>query len=99
MSAEPRMTAIYRKEQQNNIGQENKTNNNINMKSTHRGRTGVDEGCFKNILWAIQENITKMYNAKNHIYDENFKPKVMLCNCMFCCQVIDISIVYPYVFS
>ena len=36
-------------------------------------------GCFSNILWALQNNLVKMYNVRNHIYSENFKLK--LCTC------------------
>ena len=35
--------------------------------------------CFTNISIALQNNLVKIYNARNHIYDENFKLK--LCTC------------------
>ena len=33
-------------------------------------------GCFTNVSPALQNNLAKIYNAKNHIYGENFKLKV-----------------------
>ena len=36
-------------------------------------------GCFTNISWALQNNLAKVYNARNHIYGANFKLK--LCTC------------------
>ena len=38
--------------------------------------TGV---CFINVLRALQNNLAKIYNARNHINGENFKLK--LCTC------------------
>ena len=32
-------------------------------------------GCFTNVLRALQHNLVKIYNARNHIYDENSKLK------------------------
>ena len=36
-------------------------------------------GCFTNFSWALQNNLAKIHNAKNHICVENFKLK--LCTC------------------
>ena len=36
-------------------------------------------GCFTNVSRALQNNLAKIYSARNHIYGENFKPK--LCTC------------------
>ena len=36
-------------------------------------------GCFTNVSRALQNNIAKIYNARNNIYAENFKLK--LCTC------------------
>ena len=36
----------------------------------------MPRGCFTNILQALQHNLAKIYYARNHIYDENFKLKV-----------------------
>ena len=36
-------------------------------------------GCFFNVSRALQNNLAKTYNARNHIYGENFKLK--LCTC------------------
>ena len=36
-------------------------------------------GCFTNVSRALQNNLAKIYNARNHIYYENFKLK--LCTC------------------
>ena len=36
-------------------------------------------GCFTNVSRALQNNLAKIYNARNHIYGENFKLK--LCTC------------------
>ena len=36
-------------------------------------------GCFTNVLWALQNNLAKIYSVKNHIFSENFKLK--LCTC------------------
>ena len=36
-------------------------------------------GCFTNVSRALQNNLAKIYNAKNHIFSENFKLK--LCTC------------------
>ena len=37
-------------------------------------------GCFTNVSRALQNNLAKTYNARNHIHDENFKLK--LCTCV-----------------
>ena len=42
-------------------------------------RDGDPGGCFTNGLQALQNNLAKIYNARNHIDDENFKLK--LCTC------------------
>ena len=42
----------------------------------------VDEsrqGVFTNISLALQNNLAKIYNARNHIYSENFKLKLCMC--------------------
>ena len=36
-------------------------------------------GCFTNISRALQNKLAKIYNAKNHIYGENFKLKLGTC--------------------
>ena len=36
-------------------------------------------GCFTNISWALENNLAKIHNARNHIYGENFMLK--LCTC------------------
>ena len=36
-------------------------------------------GCFTNFLRALQKCVAKIYNAKNHIYSENSKPKLCMC--------------------
>ena len=36
-------------------------------------------GCFTNVSRAVQNNLPRLYNARKHIYGENFKPK--LCTC------------------
>ena len=36
-------------------------------------------GCFTNVVQALENNLVKIRNARNHIYDENFKLK--LCRC------------------
>ena len=36
-------------------------------------------GCFTNVSRALQNNLAKIYNAKNHIYSENFKLKFCTC--------------------
>ena len=36
-------------------------------------------GCFTYIVWALKNYLAKIYNARNHIYGENFKLK--LCTC------------------
>ena len=35
--------------------------------------------CFTNILLALQNNLVKIHNARNHIYGENFKLKLYTC--------------------
>ena len=37
------------------------------------------EGCFTNLSQAHQNNLTKLYNARNHFYGENFKLKLCMC--------------------
>ena len=39
----------------------------------------MPRGCFTNVSRALQQNLAKIYNAKNHIYDEYFKLKVCTC--------------------
>ena len=39
----------------------------------------VPGGCFTNISRALQNDIVKIYNARNHIYGENFKLKYCYC--------------------
>ena len=36
-------------------------------------------GCFTNVSQALQNNITKIHNTKNHNYGENFKHKLRSC--------------------
>ena len=36
-------------------------------------------GCFTNVSGAIQNNLAKIYNARNHIYGENVKLKLSMC--------------------
>ena len=36
-------------------------------------------GCFTNASRALQNNLTKIYNARNHIRGENFKLKLCAC--------------------
>ena len=36
-------------------------------------------GCFTNASRALQRNLAKIYNARNHIYSENFKLKICTC--------------------
>ena len=36
-------------------------------------------GCFTNVPRALQNNLAKIHNTRNHIYDQNFKLK--LCTC------------------
>ena len=36
-------------------------------------------GCFTNVSWALQNNLAKIYNARNDIYGENFKLKLCMC--------------------
>ena len=35
-------------------------------------------GCFTNASRALQNNLAKIYNARNHIYGENFKLKLCM---------------------
>ena len=37
-------------------------------------------GCFTNVSQVLPNNVAKIYNARNHIYGENFKLK--LCTCV-----------------
>ena len=39
-----------------------------------------DQGCFINVPKAVQNNLPKIYNTRNHLYNENFKLK--LCTCV-----------------
>ena len=39
----------------------------------------VSKGCFINALWALQNNLAKIYNARDHIHGENFKTKLCIC--------------------
>ena len=39
----------------------------------------MPECCFTNISRALQNNLAKIYNARNHIYGENFKLIVCMC--------------------
>ena len=43
-----------------------------------RGRQGPG-GCFTNISRALQNNLSKIHNTRNHIYGENFKLKLCAC--------------------
>ena len=36
-------------------------------------------GCFTNVSRALQNNLPKIHNTGNHIYDENFKLKICTC--------------------
>ena len=36
-------------------------------------------GCFTIILWVLQNNRTKIYYARNHIFGENSKLKLCMC--------------------
>ena len=45
----------------------------------HLTRSQASGGCFTNVSRALQNNLAKIYNARNHIYGENFKLK--LCTC------------------
>ena len=38
----------------------------------------MPRGCFTNVLRALQHNLAKIYNARNHIYDEHFRLKVCM---------------------
>ena len=46
------------------------------MRLSEKQRSG---GCFTNVSWALQNNLAKIHNTKNHIYGEYFKLK--LCSC------------------
>ena len=35
-------------------------------------------GCFTNLSQALQNNLTRIYNARNHIYGENCKLKIII---------------------
>ena len=37
------------------------------------------EGCYTNVSRALENNLTKTYNARNHTYSENFKLKRCTC--------------------
>ena len=36
----------------------------------------ITGGCFTNVSRALQNNLAKIHNTRNHIYDENFKLKL-----------------------
>ena len=36
-------------------------------------------GCFTNVSRALQNNLAKIHNTRNHIYDQNFKLKLWTC--------------------
>ena len=36
-------------------------------------------GCFTNVSWALQNDLAKIYDARNHSYGENFKLKLYTC--------------------
>ena len=36
-------------------------------------------GCFTNVSRALQNNLAKIHNARNHIYGKNFKLKLCMC--------------------
>ena len=60
-------------------------NPNKSYSPAQSGTTNLDSsvrqtgGCFTNVSQAHQNDIAKIHNASNHIYDENFKLK--LCPC------------------
>ena len=39
----------------------------------------IHGGCFTYVLQAVENNVTKMYIAKNTIYGENFKLQLCMC--------------------
>ena len=41
--------------------------------------TLFSRGCFTNVLRALQNNLAKINNTRNHFYDENFKMKLCAC--------------------
>ena len=45
------------------------------MKIPNHGKTGF----ITNVARALQNNLAKIYNARNHIYGENFKLKLCAC--------------------
>ena len=45
------------------------------VNSPHKG----PGGCFTNASRALQRNLAKIYNARNHNYSENFKLKICTC--------------------
>ena len=49
------------------------------LKFCHHCACRCPEGCFTTISRALQNNITKKPNTKNHIYAENFKLKLCMC--------------------
>ena len=52
----------------------------IQITLTHvHTHTQLSGGCFNNVSRALYNNLLKIYNARNHIYGENFKLK--LCTC------------------
>ena len=51
-----------------------------NLQVSWRDLGGETGGCFTNVSRALQRNLTKIHNAKNPIYVENFKLK--LCTCV-----------------
>ena len=40
--------------------------------SPSQATTGNPRSCFTNVSRALQNNTAKIYNARNHIYGENF---------------------------
>ena len=55
----------------------------INGSISHEGEilsvSRETEGCYTNVSRALQNNLMKIYNARNQIYVEKFKLK--LCTC------------------
>ena len=44
------------------------------------GRGDSPGGCFTNVSRALQNNLAKIYKARNDIYGENFKLKLCTCD-------------------
>ena len=49
------------------------------MTSSNGNIFRVTGGCFTNASRALQRNLAKICNARNHIYSENFKLKICTC--------------------